>query len=850
MTGKRRRFGLVAQSLLGFTAGALLVALLIFAGDRMLQDSIARLQATLDQQILPLADLQRLQSRLSYLRVDELDLLAVRDIFQLPTQSARMRGDLRVVDGAITEFADRLSLSAPAESMRLRGHWQEYRSLLESKLGHADTMDLLAIERESSTASFLPYAAIESLLAEIAVAKRTAAEQAYQQTVEEQASQRRVFMSLVLVGTLLLISVLAWSARAIIRRIGILNESAQRLATGGEGWRADVGGNDEISDLADAFNRMRDEVLARELALQQAHDELESRVIERTRELRDSNERLTLLSEVAEQNPVGILIADREGRIDYVNPAYIELTGQQPSRLLGQSIGTILNAEHMRSAAAAMPAVLAGGPEWQDEQVSYREDGSEYWERLRVVAVRDDNGNTSHLLMIREDISERREQEERIAYQAHYDALTTLPNRVLALDRLVQVSGQARRDGDRAAVMFLDLDNFKEINDTLGHEAGDELLRQAAVRLRGTVREADTVARLGGDEFLVILAGLGRGKDAAAVADKVIEAFATPFPVAGRDLIISPSIGLAIFPEDGDEPAVLLRNADLAMYEAKEAGRNTYRFFNQAIHDLSLRRLEIGHRLRSAMTRGELQLLFQPLIHAQSGRLIGAEALLRWHNDQLGTVPPETFIPVAEQGGLIVEIGAWVLREACTRAAQWRARQADFLMAVNVSPRQFREPDFADQVAAVLGEFDLPPAALEIEVTEGLLLHNQDDVRAVLDALRALGIRLSMDDFGTGYSSLSYLRAFPFTTLKIDRGFVHDVSDDAGDRDLVIAAVSMAKALGLRVIAEGVETDAQWMFLNGIDCDVVQGYRFGRPVCASDFEATWLSGIRQPGLAS
>ncbi|HEY5763643.1 MAG TPA: EAL domain-containing protein [Rhodocyclaceae bacterium] len=841
----RRRFGLVAQSLFGFAVGGVLVAILIFAGDRMLRTGIARLQATLDQQILPLADLQRLQSRLNYLRLDELEMLSVRDVFQLPTQAARMRGDLRVVDAALAEFAERLGQNQPADSIRLRGHWQEYRGLLDGKLRHAEAMDIAAIQRESKTTSYLPYVAIESLLAEIAVAKRTAAEQAYQRTVDEQAGQRRVFMSLVLAGTLLLITVLAWSGRTVIRRIGILNDSARRLASGGEGWHADVGGNDEISDLAEAFNRMREEVLARERALQEARDELENRVVERTRELRDSNERLTLLSEVVEQNPVGILIADRSGRIDYVNPAYSTLTGQPASRLVGQPLELLLAVDHMRAAAEATPAVLDGGPEWQDEQVSYRDDGGEYWERLRILAVRDANGNSSHLLMIREDISERREQEERIAYQAHYDALTALPNRVLALDRLVQVTGQARRDGERAGVMFLDLDNFKEINDTLGHEAGDELLQLAATRLRGAMREADTVARLGGDEFLVILAGLGRGKDAAGVADKIIESFTAPFPVAGRDLVVSPSIGLSIFPDDGDEPAVLLRNADLAMYEAKEAGRNTYRFFNQAIHDLSLRRLEIGRRLRLAMAGGELRLLYQPLIHAPSGRMIGAEALLRWDNDELGSVAPEIFIPVAEQGGLIVEIGGWVLREACARAAHWRTRQPDFLMAVNVSPRQFRETDFAELVGRTLAEQKLPAAALEIEVTEGLLLHNQDDVKAVLSALRELGVRLSMDDFGTGYSSLSYLRAFPFTTLKIDRGFVRDVSEDAGDRDLVIAAVGMAKALGLRVIAEGVETDAQWMFLNGIDCDIVQGYRFGKPVSAQDFEATWLSGIRE-----
>jgi diguanylate cyclase (GGDEF)-like protein/PAS domain S-box-containing protein len=813
-------------------------------GDHMLQESNRRLQQTLDEQIRPLADLQRLQSRLGYLRVNDLEMLAVRDVFQVPSQAQRMRGDLQVVDAAIAEFAARLEAGAPAEALRLRGHWREYRDFLTRRLDAAEAMDLPGMRQQANTVSYLPFFAIESLLAEIADTTRQLAERAYQINIEQQAGQRRVFMTLVLVGSLALIVGLAWSGRRIIRRINVLNEGAQRLAAGTESWEAEVGGNDEIADLADAFNRMRVQVLAREQALYEAREALELRVAERTRELRESNEKLRLLSEVVEQNPLGILIADRSGRIDYVNPAYVALTGQPADKLLGQSLARILAGAHMRQAAAAMPAVLAGGPEWQAEQISYREDGSEYWERLRLIAVHEGGQGVTHVLMSREDITERREHEERIAYQAHYDGLTSLPNRVLALDRLVQVTGQARREGDRAGVMFLDLDNFKQINDTLGHEAGDELLRQAASRLRGAVREADTVARLGGDEFLVILSGLNRGRDAAAVADKVIESFRAPFPLAGRELIVSPSIGLAVFPDDGDEPAVLLRNADLAMYDAKEAGRNTYRFFNQAIHDLSLRRLEISHSLRVALERNEMQLFYQPLIDAQSGRLVGAEALLRWHSQALGTVAPDSFIPVAEQAGQIVDIGAWVLREACARAALWRERQADFLIAVNVSPRQFREPDFAAFVGRTLAEAGVPASALEIEVTEGLLLHNPDEVRVILAALREIGVRLSMDDFGTGYASLSYLRAFPFTTLKIDRGFIRDVSADAGDRDLVTAAVRMAKALGLRVIAEGVESDAQWMFLNGIECDFVQGYRFGKPVSAADFEAAWLSGIR------
>jgi EAL domain-containing protein (putative c-di-GMP-specific phosphodiesterase class I) len=291
---------------------------------------------------------------------------------------------------------------------------------------------------------------------------------------------------------------------------------------------------------------------------------------------------------------------------------------------------------------------------------------------------------------------------------------------------------------------------------------------------------------------------------------------------------------------------VLLRNADLAMYEAKEAGRNTYRFFNQSIHDVSLRRLEIGRCLRGALERNELHVVYHPLVSAASGRIIGAEALLRWVNPELGNVPPDIFIPVAEQNGAILDLGRWVMREACATLARWRKRHEGFVMAVNVSPRQFRAPGFIDSVRRCLEEFALPPAQLEIEITEGVLLRNQAEVTALLAQLNSLGVRLSMDDFGTGYSSLSYLREFPFHTIKIDRSFIRDLAADPGDRALVVAAVRMAQALGLHIVAEGVETDEQWSFLAAQDCDTVQGYRFGLPIREPAFASTWINACVAP----
>jgi diguanylate cyclase (GGDEF)-like protein len=419
--------------------------------------------------------------------------------------------------------------------------------------------------------------------------------------------------------------------------------------------------------------------------------------------------------------------------------------------------------------------------------------------------------------------------------------LTGLPNRVLANDRLIQAVSRARRDGGKASAMYLDLDNFKEVNDTLGHAVGDSLLRQVAQRLTAAVRGEDVVARLGGDEFLIVAGGLSHGDEAAAVAEKVIAAFTEPFTVDERELTTSPSIGIAIYPDDGTEPMVLLRNADLAMYEAKDSGRNMYRFYNRSIHDLSLQRLEIGRCLRGALERQELHVVYHPLVRADSGCIIGAEALLRWNSPELGEVQPSTFIPVAEQNGLIVDLGRWVLREACATLARWRLQQDTFVMAVNVSPRQFRTSGFVAMVRDCLAEFAVPPQQLEIEITEGLLLRNQGEVRAILEELHELGVRLSMDDFGTGYSSLINLKQLPIDTLKIDRSFVRDVESDKGSNVLVATIVGMAHSLDLRVTAEGVENLAQLSVLKRLGCDEYQGFLFNKPLPADEIARRYLA---------
>ncbi len=844
------RFGLLQQLLLGFAGAGLLVLTLLFTGNRMLEQSTERLVDTLERHVRPLARLHGLQARVGNLRNMELELGHLEDVFALQSQVTRLRGEIAILDREIGAFSVVLGKQSLNAAQRLAGHWREYRSRLDQQARLAAEMDLAGVRGITASGSHIPYLSIQALLTEVAEQTESAADQAYQKAAQEQQTQRREFLWLVLLGGMVIFAGLAYSGQTVVRRIGILHEHARRLAAGEESGTIAIARHDEIGDLAEAFGSMRQQVLTREAALRASQIELEQRVAERTADLKGANRRLVRFSQVVEQNPVGILIARIGGVVEFVNPAYSRITGRNPDDLIEQPLIEVMRTADPLDADNAL-RVAASGSIWEIEQPSRRGD-SAYWERLRLAAVHDEKGRPTHLLLSCEDITEQRSQMEKITYQAHYDLLTGLPNRVLANDRLIQAVSRARRDGGKVGAMYLDLDNFKEVNDTLGHATGDALLRQVAQRLSAAVRGEDVVARLGGDEFLIVAGGLTHGDEAAAVAEKMIAAFVAPFVVDERELTTSPSIGIAIYPDDGTDPMVLMRNADLAMYEAKDSGRNMYRFYNRSIHDLSLQRLEIGRCLRGALERQELHVVYHPLVRADNGCIIGAEALLRWSSPELGEVQPSTFIPVAEQNGLIVDLGRWVLREACATLARWRLQQDSFVMAVNVSPRQFRSNGFVDMIRECLREFDVPAQQLEIEITEGLLLRNQAEVRAILEELHGLGVRLSMDDFGTGYSSLSYLREFPFHTVKIDRSFINDVSEDRSDRALVIAAVRMAQALGLQIIAEGVETDEQWSFLMAQDCDILQGFRFGQPVTESSFGKTWVNArvVRPDGNPS
>nr|MDJ0808419.1 bifunctional diguanylate cyclase/phosphodiesterase [Gammaproteobacteria bacterium] len=394
----------------------------------------------------------------------------------------------------------------------------------------------------------------------------------------------------------------------------------------------------------------------------------------------------------------------------------------------------------------------------------------------------------------------------------------------------------AGRTGTYAAILFLDLDGFKRVNDSLGHETGDQLLKQSAQRLTESLRDGDTVCRLGGDEFIVLLSGLKLAADAHAVAENLVSQFRGPFILDERELVVTVSIGIAIYPDDGSSTAELLRNADTAMYHSKEQGRNTYHYFTEAMNKDVSRRLAVEEQLHGALDRQEFSVLFQPIVSLTTGKVVGAEALLRWANPALGDVSPEEFIPIAEQTGSIVEIGYYVLNLALSCSRQWQAASTEgFKMAVNLSPRQFRDPGLADSIKGILDQFNLAPDTLELEITEGVLLSGHVNLDNALSLLNTVGVGIAMDDFGTGYSSLSYLRSYPFNILKIDRSFISDIAVDQADRELVNAAILMAHGLGLKVVAEGVETAEQLDYLRDRGCEFAQGYLFNRPVTSEEF---------------
>ncbi|THF63413.1 EAL domain-containing protein [Pseudothauera rhizosphaerae] len=567
-------------------------------------------------------------------------------------------------------------------------------------------------------------------------------------------------------------------------------------------------------------------------ALAQANRDLEERIDALHRAQNDLNLYATVFTNAAE----GMTITDGEARIVAVNPAFTQITGYALDDIAGRTPAVLGSGRQDKTYYREMWATLAREGQWQGEIWNRRSNGEVYPEWLSITAVFSADGSPAHYIGIFSDITERKAAEARIHHLAHHDPLTNLPNRILLQDRLEQAILQSRRNRRHAAVLFIDLDRFKLINDTLGHEVGDGLLIQVANRCLGEVRETDTVARQGGDEFVIVLPVLDHPQDAATVARKLVSELGKPYRLGPHELTVTASIGIAVYPDDGRNASVLLRNADAAMYGAKSDGRNGFQFYSTDLNTASLGELLLENQLRGALDRRELLLYYQPKVSAASGRVTGAEALLRWQHPELGLLSPGRFVPAAEEAGLIVPIGEWVLRTACRQLREWLDGGLEpVCVAVNLSAQQFAHQDIVGLVQKVLEETGLPPALLELELTETMLMRDVEHTTEVLGKLRALGVRLAIDDFGTGYSSLAYLKRFDVHVLKIDRSFVNDIRSDGADGTIAAAVIALAHSLGQEVVAEGVETECQRDFLARHRCDLFQGYLFGRPMTAEDF---------------
>lgn len=583
--------------------------------------------------------------------------------------------------------------------------------------------------------------------------------------------------------------------------------------------------SDEKSQVEEALARMSDELQQINSSLRQKLDEQEQ-----------IEEELRITSSVFTHANEAVMILGPACNILKLNQAFLRLTGMQEEEAIGQGLDVLIaDSEEDRETLLHFWSSLKKKGFWSGEMMAHRLNGEQFPIWLSISSVLDADGRVHRYVCMFMDISLQKESERRIQHLALYDALTGLPNRVLFHERLAHAMESARRKSGPMALMFVDLDHFKPINDTLGHQAGDALLQEMSRRLQDCVRKSDTVARLGGDEFTVVLESIRDPKDAERVACKVLDELRRPVLLGGMEVNVSGSIGISVFPEDGEDVDTLMRHADLAMYRAKNAGRSGFQFYAEELGELAEKRFNMEHALRQALLNNEFVLFYQPLLHAETRRLVGVEALVRWQHPERGLLPPAEFLLLAEENGLIVPLGSWVLQQACQDVASWCLRTGrNIRVSVNISSKQLTDEHFVSDVKSALRQNGLEANMLEIEITEGVMIqHFEHDVQ-VMKSLRNLGVSFAVDDFGVGYSSLNYLKSLPVNRLKIDRSFISGVPEDQNDVAIVSSIMAMGHQLGLSVVAEGVETDDQYGFLKHVRSDEVQGFLFARPMPASE----------------
>jgi diguanylate cyclase (GGDEF)-like protein/PAS domain S-box-containing protein len=550
-----------------------------------------------------------------------------------------------------------------------------------------------------------------------------------------------------------------------------------------------------------------------------------------------AEERLQLWSRVLDQSAEAIFVCDPQERILLVNSAFVQLTGFSTEEAVGKTPRILQSGRQDRAFYAALWKSLSETGMWRGEMWNRRKSGEFYVEWLSISAIYDSRGAVTHYVGIFSDITARKQAEERMVHLGHFDALTDLPNRQLLMDRLNQLIKASQRTKTKIGVVFIDLDRFKDVNDSLGHDAGDVLLQESAKRFSEVVRSEDTVARIGGDEFVVVLQDVHGLQDVAAAAGRLLASLSRPMALRDYELTVTASMGISVCPDDTTNAQELIRNADSAMYLAKESGRNAYHFYTSGLHQRALEMLSTENALRRAIDHREFVLHYQPQIDIRTGSVIGAEALIRWNHPELGLVMPGKFINIAEERGLIVPIGRWVIEEAARQAAVWNSsEQLSFPIAVNVSAVQFRQRDFVEHVASATRSHGIAPHRLELELTESIIMRDAENAIKVIERLHGMDFQLSIDDFGTGYSSLSYLRRFPIHKIKIDQSFVADLLKDESAGNIVTAVIGLARSLKLKVIAEGVQQKEQLEILRAQGCDEAQGFLFSRAITSGEFE--------------
>jgi diguanylate cyclase (GGDEF)-like protein/PAS domain S-box-containing protein len=555
-------------------------------------------------------------------------------------------------------------------------------------------------------------------------------------------------------------------------------------------------------------------------------------------ERRRAEAHIRKLSHGLEHSASSVLITDITGTIEYVNTKFTVVTGYPPEEALGKNPSILKSENTPIEVYEEMWKTILNGQEWRGELLNRRKNGEVYWSIASISPLLNEQGAITHFIANVEDINERKNAEVTIEKLAYFDPLTGLPNRRLLQDRLSVSMKRCHRQGSCSiALLYLDLDRFKNINDSLGHQAGDKLLQQMAERFTNLLRNDDLVCRLGGDEFAIILHDIKHDELAAQVAEKLISLAGTPVLIDGSEVVVTASIGIALYPKDAEDTETLAKHADIALYHAKSEGKNTYRFYADELNRSSHERIGMEAALRHALERDELCLNYQPKVCLTSGKTMGVEALLRWQSSSYGMVSPVRFIPLAEETRLIIPIGEWVLRTACLQQVAWQQQGLAISMAVNLSAIQFNSPDLIDRIAAIINETGIQADCLELELTESALISSPVAAARILERLRGLGVSIAIDDFGTGYSSLSYLKTFPVNVLKIDQSFVRDLANDSGDRAIARSIIDLAGNLGMETVAEGVETDEQSFILSDIGCGCLQGFLYARPMPADQIPA-------------